>query len=99
MISSRSGLQDAEPDQLRAELVTDVHGLRRHVFEIQPHPRDGVVGATPLVAAYSFSAFFSGRRRPPVDFAAAAGGRQWRHAWHPRAVGHAPCDALLKNTA
>src|SRR5437016_276324 len=38
------GRQDAEPDELRTELVADVHRLHGCVFEVQPHLRDGVTG-------------------------------------------------------
>ena len=41
-ISRRSGRQDTEPDELRTELVADVHHLRRGVLQIQPHLRDGM---------------------------------------------------------
>ena len=43
-IGRGSGRQDAESDELRMELVADVHRLHGCVFEVQPHPRDGVAG-------------------------------------------------------
>src|SRR5687768_16510934 len=35
----------AELDQLRVEFITDVHGLRRRIFEVHRHLRDDVAGA------------------------------------------------------
>ena len=37
--------QDAEPDELRPELVADVHRLRGRLFKVQPHLLHGVAGA------------------------------------------------------
>jgi hypothetical protein len=42
-IGCGSGRQDAEPDELRTELVADVYRLRGCVFEVQPHLRDGAI--------------------------------------------------------
>jgi hypothetical protein len=44
IVDRRSG-QDAKLHQLRPEFVTDVHRVRRHVFEIQPDLGDDVIGA------------------------------------------------------
>jgi len=46
--------------QLRAELVADVHRVRRHVFEIQPHLSDDVIGAA-LYLASPLAAFVTGQ--------------------------------------
>src|SRR5215210_9365147 len=43
-IGCRSGRQNAEPDELRTELVADVYRLRGCIFEVQRNFRHGVVG-------------------------------------------------------
>src|SRR5688572_23658968 len=86
------GLQHAEPDELRAELIPDVHGLRRRVFEIHPHLRDNMVGAATHPRRRVLVLGFPGTARRRLAALSFSGGRlrcrRSRRARIPRRPGH-----------